>query len=71
VFDRFWRGRDARSGGAGLGLAIVSEIIRAHGGTVAVSDNPGGGAVFTLSFPPANGREPAMLDIDARTSSAG
>jgi signal transduction histidine kinase len=71
VFDRFWRGRDARSGGAGLGLAIVSEIMRAHGGTVAVSDNPGGGAVFTLSFPPANGREPAMLDIDARTSSAG
>jgi two-component system, OmpR family, sensor histidine kinase TctE len=36
----------------GLGLAIVSEIMRAHCGSASVADNPGGGAVFTLSFPP-------------------
>jgi signal transduction histidine kinase len=51
IFDRFWRGKQCRGSGAGLGLAIVKEIMRAHGGEVMVSDNPGGGARFTLSFP--------------------
>jgi signal transduction histidine kinase len=51
IFDRFWRGKTALSKGAGLGLAIVQEIMRAHHGTVEVRDNPGGGAVFTLRFP--------------------
>src|SRR5262249_61930519 len=52
IFKRFWRGRGETSEGAGLGLAIGSEIMRAHRGSVSVADNPGGGAVFTLSFPP-------------------
>jgi hypothetical protein len=51
IFKRFWRGRGARSGGAGLGLAIVSEIVKIHRGTVSVTDNIGGGAIFTISFP--------------------
>ena len=51
VFDRFWRGPGARGTGAGLGLAIVREIMKMHGGSVAVDDNPGGGARFTLRFP--------------------
>jgi signal transduction histidine kinase len=50
VFDRFWRGSGERHAGAGLGLAIVAEITRAHGGRVGVGDTPGGGAVFTLAF---------------------
>jgi len=50
IFDRFWRGKGEREAGAGLGLAIVSEIMRTHGGRVTVADNPGGGAVFTLEF---------------------
>lgn len=50
IFDRFWRGRANPSAGAGLGLAIVREIMKAHGGRVRVEDNPGGGAVFTLTF---------------------
>jgi two-component system, OmpR family, sensor histidine kinase TctE len=52
VFDRFWRGRGPKTEGAGLGLAIVREIMKAHGGTVAVDDNPGGGALFILTFRP-------------------
>ena len=52
IFKRFWRGAGEKKEGAGLGLAIVSEIMRAHRGSVSVADNPGGGAVFTLSFPP-------------------
>jgi signal transduction histidine kinase len=51
LFKRFWRGRGARTGGAGLGLAIVSEIMKIHGGEVSVTANVGGGSVFTLSFP--------------------
>ncbi|SDT17659.1 ATP-binding protein [Microterricola viridarii] len=54
VFERFLRLDDARSragGGSGLGLAIVAEIVRAHGGTVAVRgaepEGAGRGAVGT------------------------
>jgi signal transduction histidine kinase len=48
IFDRFWRGRAVKTPGAGLGLAIVAEIARAHGGTIEVGDAPGGGAAFAL-----------------------
>ena len=54
VFDRFWRndgGRSRGRGGAGLGLAIVREIVHAHRGTVAAANAPDGGAVFTVSLP--------------------
>ena len=54
IFDRFARADSARSraqGGAGLGLAIVDAIVRAHGGRCAAANAPGGGAVFSLHFP--------------------
>ena len=54
IFERFWRGKAAPSHGAGLGLAIVAEIMKAHGGDVRVAAGPDGGAVFTLVFPPAS-----------------
>ena len=50
IFNRFWRGAGVKTSGAGLGLSIVKEIMKMHGGVVTVADNPGGGAVFTLSF---------------------
>jgi len=53
IFDRFWRGRGARSEGAGLGLAIVMEIVRAHGASIAVVDHTPCGARFDLMFRPA------------------
>jgi signal transduction histidine kinase len=34
-----------------LGLAIVKEIMKAHGGEIDIADNCGGRAVFTLTFP--------------------
>ena len=51
VFERFWRGRERGNQGAGLGLAIVAETMRAHGGSVAVEDAAGGGAIFTMTVP--------------------
>jgi signal transduction histidine kinase len=50
IFERFWRGKGGQAQGAGLGLAIVQEIVKAHRGTIMVEDNKGGGAVFTLAF---------------------
>jgi signal transduction histidine kinase len=50
VFERFWRGKGKNSAGAGLGLAIVAEIMRAHHGSITTEENPGGGMVFTLRF---------------------
>jgi signal transduction histidine kinase len=54
VFDRFTRLDDARtrdSGGAGLGLAIVRELVRLHGGTVTLGDASPGLRV-AISLPP-------------------
>jgi signal transduction histidine kinase len=48
IFERFWRGPSVKTPGAGLGLAIVAEIVRAHGGTIEVGGAPGGGATFSL-----------------------
>ena len=52
VFDRLYRVDSARSsGGAGLGLALVSAIMKLHHGTATVASEPGQGASFCLSFP--------------------
>ena len=53
VFQPFERlaGGNGHVAGAGLGLAIVREIAEAHGGSVAVEDHEGGGAVFRIRVP--------------------
>jgi two-component system sensor histidine kinase GlrK len=51
IFDRFFQaeaGRQARGRGVGLGLSICREIVAAHGGTMWVESNPGGGSVFCV-----------------------
>jgi len=54
LFEPFYRGRNSgRVRGAGLGLAIVQQIARAHGGSVDVDRRRGGGAAFTLHLPAA------------------
>ncbi|NVI87419.1 HAMP domain-containing histidine kinase [Actinomadura sp. BRA 177] len=54
IFERFVRLDDARSreeGGAGLGLAIARDLVLAHGGSLAVGEAPGGGALFEVRLP--------------------
>jgi two-component system OmpR family sensor kinase len=54
VFERFFRADESRtrsSGGAGLGLAIVSAIATAHGGRAEMESTPGEGATFRILLP--------------------
>jgi len=63
IFEPFYRADFARArteGGAGLGLAIVAAIARAHGGRVGLQSAPGGGATFWFELP-----APRALDPDS------
>jgi len=60
VFDRFYKGdaalrraQDAAGRGAGLGLAISREIVRAHGGEIRAESSPGAGTRFVVTLPAA------------------
>jgi len=52
IFDAFTRGGDDRHGpGTGIGLTIVAQFARMHGGRAWVEDRPGGGAIFRVDIP--------------------
>jgi len=54
IFEPFYRADPSRSrdsGGAGLGLSIVSAVVTAHGGHVKVHETEGGGATFEVELP--------------------
>ena len=54
VFERFYRvdkARSRKSGGSGLGLSIVRNMVERNGGNIAVESTVGEGSVFTLTFP--------------------
>lgn len=55
IFDRFFQADPSRKGGeehsAGLGLAIVREIVQAHHGTITAQSSPGQGSIFTVCLP--------------------
>ncbi|EPX57205.1 GAF sensor signal transduction histidine kinase [Cystobacter fuscus DSM 2262] len=52
IFNRFERAVSARHfGGLGLGLWVSRQVVEAHGGSISVTDTPGGGATFTVELP--------------------
>jgi two-component system sensor histidine kinase BaeS len=56
VFDRLWRGTaDTQTAGSGIGLAVVRELVAAHGGRVSVESDGVSGATFEVRLPIAVG----------------
>ncbi|MDD2546170.1 MAG: ATP-binding protein [Burkholderiaceae bacterium] len=54
VFERFQQlqaGTTRQHGGTGLGLAIAKELVALHGGSISVTEAPGGGALFQVALP--------------------
>jgi signal transduction histidine kinase len=57
VFDRFYRGDQARAGDggeSGLGLTIARSLIQLHGGTITVQSSPGKGTTCAIALPVGN-----------------
>lgn len=50
LFERFYRGRNAREGGIGIGLALAKAIIERQNGTIRARNKPDGGALFEIRF---------------------
>lgn len=68
VFERFYRVDKARSqslGGTGLGLSIVRNIAERHGGSVAVTSQPGRGSIFAFRMPLADPLLSASVNTDS------
>lgn len=54
VFDRFFRGSNARAKGSGIGLSVARDLVRAHSGTIAVESKIHRGTTFTVRLPIAS-----------------
>ena len=64
LFDPFYRGKKAKDSqikGSGLGLCLVRNIVKAHGGKIEASNRSGGGARFRIYWPLSN--NPAPLTV--------
>jgi two-component system cell cycle sensor histidine kinase/response regulator CckA len=70
IFDPFFTTKGVGRG-VGLGLAMVWQLVDAHGGTVDVGDTPGGGATFTLKLPALPGKRPTPASRASRRTDLG
>lgn len=71
VFERFYQvnGTEMQPyGGSGIGLNLVMQFAKLHGGEVHVEDNPGGGAVFVVDIPIRYGEEAAQAESQISVS---
>ena len=57
IFERFYQVDAQKAGGAGLGLAVVKELVEAHGGQVWAESEPEKGSTFTVVFNKAHDEE--------------
>ena len=77
LFERFYRVPNTRSRtheGTGIGLALVQELARLHGGTVEIASEEGVGSTFTVTIPAGTGHLPpdrVTTNVRARVRSGG
>ena len=74
IFEPFYRGASAvsrQAHGNGLGLALVQQIVAAHGGSVSVSTPPGGGSSFTIALPSSNPDDQSALSETSPQTAGG
>ncbi|MBQ3991439.1 MAG: hybrid sensor histidine kinase/response regulator, partial [Bacteroidales bacterium] len=67
IFERFYQADnqvDNPFGGSGIGLNLVYEFVKLHGGDIRVEDNPGGGTVFILHLPVRRMEQQPQLDVE-------
>ncbi|WP_091282262.1 sensor histidine kinase [Micromonospora haikouensis] len=64
IFDRFHRGPGSGDRRVGLGLALIREVVTAHGGTISAAGRPGAGAAFTVRLPVRGGSRPGATPPD-------
>jgi len=62
LFEPFFRGRDARGRGFGLGLSLVHRVVDDHGGRLAVRSEPGQGTTFTIDLPAVPPRADTLVE---------
>src|SRR5579883_324639 len=70
IFERFHRVHNTRARtfeGTGIGLALIQELVRLHGGFIAVSSTEGQGTTFTVSLPHGTAHLPAERISTRRT----
>jgi PAS domain S-box-containing protein len=66
LFERFYqvRGVHGRANeGTGIGLALVQELVKLHGGSIRVESSHGGGSTFVVSVPPGSGSPVDARDV--------
>lgn len=71
VFERFYRAdasRNRATGGAGLGLAIVRQLVEAHGGSVTANNLPASGAIFRVILPLARPAPETLVHASPRAA---
>lgn len=69
IFERFYRAdrsRNRATGGAGLGLTIVKQLVEAHGGTISVSSTVGKGSSFQIRLPSNNQHSVAVEVVNSK-----
>lgn len=74
VFDRFWRADNSRTrdtGGLGIGLSLVKEIVQRHGGWVQVDGRKGEGACFIMHLPLYHEKVQKTEDVSAVKAKGG
>lgn len=65
AFDRFWRGLTPRGEGTGLGLTIVTRLVRVCGGTCRLDEAPGGGVDAVATFRAARPHHTPAPSVDS------